>query len=46
MRRGNLAEEVLKEVPEQVVGWAESAHYQPVKVEADMTSFNNQQSII
>jgi hypothetical protein len=30
-----LAEEVLKEVPEQVVGWAEMADYKPIKIESD-----------
>ena len=29
IKRGNLAEEVLKEVPEQVCGFMESINYQP-----------------
>lgn len=39
MARGNLAEEVLKEVPDQVCGYMERAGFNPVAQTQDMSQF-------
>jgi len=39
VQRGNLAEEVLKELPDQVCKYMELTGYVPAPVQADMSQF-------
>mmetsp|Transcript_83849 Transcript_83849/g.115749 ORF Transcript_83849/g.115749 Transcript_83849/m.115749 type:complete len:80 (+) Transcript_83849:1342-1581(+) len=39
VRRGNLAEEVLKEVPEQVCSYMDLVNFQVQKIAVDMNQF-------
>ena len=41
VRKGNLAEEVLREIPDQVVSQMEQAGFKPNRVQANLAQFND-----
>ena len=45
MLRGNLAEEVLKEIPEQMCQYMEGIGFKPVKIQPDQALFAVQQQV-